>query len=93
MTKTEELYDLKYDPTEQCNIVSKIKMDVDRHINYPLDQVYFYPRWDVAEKELSILRTEFNRIWDNGTAKQNLVGRLKAIKGLIRLRLKKIIRK
>ena len=90
-TKTEELYDLAYDPTEQCNIVSRIKVDVDRHINYPLDQVYFYPYWEEAERELTILRKEFQRVWNNGTAKQNFVGRLKAIKGLIKIRVKNII--
>ncbi len=78
-SKKEELYDLRYDPTEQCNIISKVKLDVDRHMNYPLDQVYFYPRWDVAEKERDILRTEFRRIWDNGTKSQELLGVLKKI--------------
>lgn len=89
-TKVEELYDLKYDPTEQCNIISRIKYDIDRHINYPLDQVYFYPRWTEAEKERNILRAEFSRVWDNGTVSQNIKGYLKQFRNKMVLRVKKI---
>ena len=69
--KTEELYDLEFDPTEQCNIVSKIVIDVDRKINYALDQIYYYPYWEEAEKEYKILKAELNRIWIEGTWKEN----------------------
>lgn len=70
-TKIEELYDLRFDPTEQCNIISKIIIDVDRKINYALDQVYFYPYWDEAENEYRILKNELNRIWYEGSWFEN----------------------
>lgn len=82
-SKIEELYDLKFDPTEQCNIISRVKYDIDRHIDYPLDQVYFYPRWEVAENEKVLLRKEFERIWDNGSAKQNMIGIIKKYKSIM----------
>lgn len=66
-TKLEELYDVSYDPEEHCNIVSKQVLDVDRNVLTPLDQVYFYPYWDEAEKELELLRDEFHRIWREET--------------------------
>lgn len=86
-TKKEELFDLKYDATEQCNIISKVKYDIDRHINYPLDQVYFYPRWEIAEREREILRKECKRIWNNGSVKQNLIGKLKRFINILKLHL------
>ena len=75
--KTEELYDLRFDPTEQCNIIKKIVVDVDRKINYALDQVYYYPYWDEAEKEYRILKSELNRIWVEGTWFENFVVKFK----------------
>ena len=75
--KTEELYDLRFDPTEQCNIIKKIVVDVDRKINYALDQVYYYPYWDEAEKEYQILKSELNRIWVEGTWFENFVVKFK----------------
>ncbi len=62
-TKTEELYDLQFDPEENCNIVSDRIYDIDRRVMTPLKQVYFYPRWDEAKEALNELRQEKNRIW------------------------------
>ena len=69
-TDTEELYDLEYDPGENCNIVSRTVLDVDRKVQTPLDQVYYYPKWQEAAAALEILRAEKNRIWRNGTLLQ-----------------------
>lgn len=75
--KTEELYDLRFDPTEQCNIVSKIISDPDRKIKYNLDQAYYYPHWEEAEKEREILRAEHKRIWKEGSKFENWTEKLR----------------
>ena len=62
-TKTEELYDLEFDPDEHCNIVASVVFDVDRKVKTPLNQVYYYPHWDEAQLALSKLRAEKDRIW------------------------------
>lgn len=75
-TKVEELYDIAYDPEEHCNLISKMILDVDRNVQTPLDQVYFYPTWDAIEKEKQILRDEFNRIWRSESTKQSMLNKL-----------------
>ena len=87
-SKTEELYDLRFDPGENCNIVSKTVTDVDRKVATPLDQVYYYPDWDRAQRELEILRAERNRIW----RQENKMERLSAVmhRKLGRIRMKLI---
>ena len=77
LTGLEELYDVDYDPEEQCNIISRKIMDVDRHVLTPLDQVYFYPYWDRVDAELKLLRAEFNRIWRTETKKMHIVNKVK----------------
>lgn len=62
-TRTEELYDVDYDPYEHCNLINRIVNDDDRHVLTPLDQVYYYPFWDKIDSETKLLRSEFNRVW------------------------------
>ena len=70
-TKSEELYDLRYDPTERCNIISKLVLDPDRKKIYKLDEAYFYPYWEESEKEREILHAEWKRIWKEGSKLEN----------------------
>ncbi len=77
MNNSEELYDLEFDPTEECNLINKKILDVDRHVMTPLDQVYYYPDWEIVEQEKAILREEFKRIWRSETIFQSIVGKLK----------------
>lgn len=70
-TKTEELYDLRYDPFEQCNIANNLVLDTDRNKYYALNQVYFYPYWEESQTEYSILKSEWKRIWKEGTKYEN----------------------
>lgn len=71
---TEELYDLAFDPNENCNVAAKKVFDVDRKILTPLNQVYYYPRWDEAQKALEELRGEKLRIWREENVFQKIKG-------------------
>lgn len=76
-TRLEEFYDIEYDPEEHCNIISRQVLDIDRNVLTPLDQVYPYPRWEEAEKELEILRNEFQRIWKEDSKHKARIEQLK----------------
>ena len=76
-TNIEELYDLEYDPHEECNIINKVIVDVDRGVRTPLDQVYYYPFWDEAEKEKELLRTQFRKIWKTTNSSEHLFANFK----------------
>lgn len=68
-TKTEELYDIKYDPLEEFNLISDFNYDVDRKVNAPSRELYFYPFWDLVPEIRELMRNEKNRIWKNGSLK------------------------
>ena len=76
-TGAEELYDIVFDPEEHCNLISKTIIDVDRHVLTPLDQVYWYPDWEVVEKEKEILKAEFSRIWRTESSSKTLINKIK----------------
>ena len=76
-TKVEELYDIEFDPDEHCNIISRQILDVDRNVITPLDQVYFYPRWEESEKECELLKSEFRRIWKTESRSEAFVAGVK----------------
>lgn len=90
-TNTEELYDLEFDPNENCNIAKKKVFDIDRKILTPLDQVYYYPYWDEAFEAFEALRAEKTRIWREENFFQHIKGicREKAIVVYERLMQKK----
>lgn len=62
-TKTEELYDLNYDPNETVNLLDIHFFDRDRKVFYCLNQVYYYPFWIDAHKAYEKIKAEKNRIW------------------------------
>lgn len=76
-TRVEELYDIEFDPDEHCNIISRQILDVDRNVITPLDQVYFYPRWEESEKECELLKSEFRRIWKTESRREAFVAGIK----------------
>ena len=78
-TGVEELYDLDFDPTEECNIIDRWLKDVDRKVMTPLDQVYYYPNWEESEKEKKLLRNEFKRIWRKETMLETYIERVKIV--------------
>lgn len=88
--RTEELYDLKYDPNENCNIAQRKVYDVDRKLWTPLDQVYYYPDWERADKELKIMRTEKERIWRQESTCQRILAIIRRRLGFIHAKLLQI---
>ncbi len=71
-TKTEELYDTGYDPFESCNLISDELYDVDRHVNSPVRELYFYPHWDDLPAIRKTLREKKNDIWRSETRVQSV---------------------
>lgn len=74
---TEELYDLSYDPRENCNLIDDYFYDIDRCDKAPIRELYFYPRWDILPEVRSVLRNERLRIWKEGSRKQKLYESMK----------------
>ena len=68
-TAIEELYDTVYDFGENFNLISDFNFDVDRKVNAPSRELYFYPHWDEIPKIREIMRKEKDRIWRNGSLK------------------------
>ena len=62
-TRSEELYDLSFDPQEKCNLACDKIFDVDRKKYVSIRQIYFYPDWEKASEALNKLRQEKDRIW------------------------------
>lgn len=76
-THTEELYDLRTDLNENCNLISDTIFDIDRRVTTPLQELYFYPYWD----ELDLVRNNFRKIkdqiWKTGSFGEEFVPKLK----------------
>lgn len=68
-TNTEELYDLIFDPEENFSIMHDYVYDVDRKIQAPSRELYYYPEWESLISVRDILRKEKDRIWKNGSIK------------------------
>ena len=77
LDKSEELYDVEWDPNENFNLISDDVYDVDRHVSTPACEYYFYPYWDELPKIRKILRDEKNRIWRDTNPYQNLYFKIK----------------
>ena len=77
--KSEELYDIKYDPQENINLLLDSIYDRNRNKNYFLDEISFYPRWDEAKEMYELLLKEKNRIWKEGSFFQEFMFKLKKI--------------
>lgn len=78
-TGVEELYDVSYDPGENFNLIADYNFDVDRKVNAPSRELYFYPLWDEMPKIREIMRNEKNRIWRNGSFKTILKSNAKDV--------------
>lgn len=62
-TKKEYLYDVKWDPDENHNLLATEFYDTDRRISYSATQRYFYPYWDDAKNIAPILKKAKDDIW------------------------------
>ena len=65
--KTEELYDLLWDPSENYNILKYDYYDKDRHKRIIYDEVFFYPYKNIALNEVNNFRQIKESIWRNGS--------------------------
>lgn len=74
MNKTEELYDIEWDPNENMNLAVSNFYDVDRQVTSLAREYYFYPLWDEVESVLKEFRQKKDEIWRDGTLKQSLYG-------------------
>ncbi len=71
--KSEELYDLDFDPNENINLLVDKWPCFDRQSYYDLDEVVFYDRWNEAKEYFNILKSERTKIWrDAGVVKNFL---------------------
>lgn len=61
------LYDLNYDPLEEHNLFYPEFYDVDRRCWFSLNQRFFYPDWELANKMKEILLKDFHSFWRKGT--------------------------
>lgn len=59
----EELYDLKYDPHEEVNLINDLVFDSDRLMYYVRQQIYYYPREEQLGEVIERFRDIKNAIW------------------------------
>jgi hypothetical protein len=64
--KTEELYDIEFDPNENVNLLIDRFYDRNRLAFYNLNEIYYYPHWDKVKDIYLELKTEKDRIWRHG---------------------------
>lgn len=64
---SEELYDLNRDAQENVNLLSATVYDPDRWKDYPVEEIYYYDRWEEAQTIYEDLKREKNRIWNQGS--------------------------
>lgn len=62
---SEELYDIIEDPYENQNLMYDKMYDVDRTLDTPLRELYFYPYWEDLPQIREFFRKEKERIWKN----------------------------
>ena len=74
--RSEELYDLKYDPGENVNLLIDNWYDENRGKFYNVNEIYYYPRWEKAKNIYDELKSEKNRIWREGLPHQELMYKL-----------------
>ncbi len=86
--KSEELYDIEFDPNENINLLKKLLYDVDRNRNVNAQQVIFYPWMDEAMENYRLIKTFFDSIWKTAgkwTERKNyIVRKLKNYKAALK---------
>lgn len=82
--KSEELYDIDWNPSQSFNLIRDEVWDVDRHVMVKSRELYFYPYWEELPEIREKLRAERKKIWREPSTKQIIVGKLKKNK-IVRL--------
>lgn len=78
-SNTEELYDLRSDTHEDCNMISDLIYDSDRCAVTPLCELYPYQHWKELPKVRLKFREEKNKIWRNASVLEEFIARVKYI--------------
>jgi len=89
-TKSEELYDLDFDPHENINLLILDWPDFDRNTKFRLEHIIHYPKWDDAEITYKDLKAELDRIWKTGSIWMTSAHRINDLKNM---GIKKILRR
>ena len=71
--KTEELYDVEWDPNQNFNLMSDWYDDADREQRSLSSELYFYPYWSVLPEVRQKLRAEKDRIWREESLSEKIV--------------------
>ena len=83
--KSEELYDIDWDPNQDFNLINEQMLDVDRHVIVKSRELYFYPHWDELQPIREKLRQVKSDIWREPSRKHIIVSKLKANKFIRRI--------
>ncbi len=75
--KSEELYDLKWDPCENLNLLEKERFDKDKKILRRVSELYFYPYKDDIDNAYNFLKAKKDEIWKSPTRAEELEFRLR----------------
>ena len=85
-TRSEELYDLNFDPAEEIDLLQDCVIEDGYYRTYHMENIVYYPFWDSVEDAYLNLKGELHRIWREES-------RVKHIKGSIKWSLKRNIAK
>lgn len=75
--RTEELYDIRFDPSEQFNLIEDSIYDTDRHVTAPSKEMYLYPYWDELDRLRKYFRSIKDDMWKEGSFSEEFKPRLK----------------
>ncbi|MCK4695347.1 MAG: hypothetical protein KAT74_06280, partial [Candidatus Cloacimonetes bacterium] len=64
--RTEELYDIDFDPNENVNLLIDKFYDRNRLKYYNMEEIYYYPYWNKIQNIYHELKNEKDRIWKEG---------------------------
>ena len=71
-TRTEELYDLEFDPNENVNLLCETILEQGRNRLYYLNEVYYYPKWNLVKEVYQNLKKKKEEIWREETRMENI---------------------
>jgi arylsulfatase A-like enzyme len=85
----EELYDVKYDPNENDNLLEDFIYDIDRKRKVSKKELIYYPNRKEVKNVYIILKQEFDRIWKTGSLKEEQRASCRKFKNTIKSFVKK----
>lgn len=89
----EELYDLIEDPNETQNLINDTMYDVDRHLDTPLKELYFYPYWDQIPEVRAKYREQWRKVWKNESFTERLEGSYQYYGKIVMRKIRKLQKK